>query len=46
MEVDEEQEVDRSDPSRGMGMEQLVWSVVTEEVEQSELSLLDWETRV
>lgn len=44
MEVEEEQEVERPDSSAGMRTEQSVWSVVTEEVELSKLSRLDWET--
>lgn len=44
MEEEEEQGVDRSDSSTGMKTEQSVWSVVTEEVELSELLLSDWET--
>lgn len=41
MEVEEEQEVGRSDLFTGMETEQSVWSVVPEQVEQSELSLSD-----
>ena len=44
MEVEEEQEVGRSDSFTGMETEQSVWSVVPEQVEQSELSLSDSET--
>lgn len=41
VEVEEEQVVDRSEPLTGMKTEQSVWSVVAEQVEQSELSLSD-----
>lgn len=43
-EVEEEQGEDRSSSCAGIKMEQSVWSVVTEEVELSELLLSDWDT--